>query len=657
MNRRGWLRKRRDGEGSEPFPPVQFALQERLEQLIEELNSSSASSTWLDPDRDAAGTVEIRNGRVVITDPVGRGPLPCIAPGSGVVVTVNGKVITGATPLKSGFRVEVSAPASDPSCSLSLEVAESRLEARLVVLKTRGRERVIDDAPPSPRLTVSASVVRETEPEPPTGDQVLELLRERGVTYGIDPSAVAAAIAGEGSTVVARGEPPVCGEDARIEYYFSPREFEVRQVGEEESLNPLDRYELVTVEEGAVLARKLPARPGMPGITVTGEILPPPAVRDLELKVGTGVGLFEEGCMAVATRPGRPILKNNVLSVLPVHTVEGDVDVKRGNLTFPGHVVVKGNVAPGIKIRVGGDLLIKGDVEKASIVAGANVKIGGSVIDTVVTAGGLDALGGALALRLEELSSELELLARAVVELKSHPGYQAVARELRTDGPIVRILLDRRFPNVPRLIAALLEPQNCPTQAAYEELQRLAARYTGLGPVDLDSVQEIEDDVAQLKERIAKYREDIGSPATLQVGYALNSSLEASGWVRVLGEGCINSVIQAGQGVRVSGRSGVFRGGSITSGGDVHVKSLGAPGGVATLVRFLAGRTVTAETVFANVTLKTGQQAVKVNADGRLMEAFVDGEGILRVEKLKPDRLKVAEGKPHEGGPSQLGVS
>ncbi|HHW14753.1 MAG TPA: DUF342 domain-containing protein [Firmicutes bacterium] len=605
--------------------------------MIDQVNARPKAFTPKDA-LESPGTVEIRDGRVIVRDPQGHGALPVIIPSPGVVVFVNGKVVSGAVPLKSDFSVELFAPPRPPACRLSLQLSSSKLKAKLIVQRVKGAEYSIEDAPPAPRVTVRASTVAELDPAPPTTDQVLALLKKEGVTYGIDYAAIAQALDHDGVTVIAKGDPPVPGEDARIEYYFSPDEYEIRRFSEDEQVDHWARRELVTVEEGTVLARKTPPRAGTPGITVTGDVIPVPPVKDHTLQAGPGVEIVDDGLTAVAARSGRPFLKNNVLSVLPVHVVEGDADLKTGSITFSGHVVIKGNVQPGIKVDAGGDVLIHGSAEQATIIAGGTVKVWGNLISSHVRAGGLDALGSSFVLKLEEFESALELLAKAVHELKSHVAYRTVAFELRDDAPIIRLLLDKKLNMIPQLIAALLELENSVSPEVADQLKYYAARYSQPGPVDLHSVEEIEADVEELKRMIANHRAHINLPANLRLSYALNSTMEASGWVRVFGSGCFNSHIRAGQDVEIGGLEGVFRGGSIISGGNVRVKSLGAPLGAATLVQFLPGKRVTAEVVYPNVTLKAGWQAIKVTSEGRLLEAFVDRDGVLRVEKLGPQR-------------------
>jgi hypothetical protein len=81
----------------------------------------------------------------------------------------------------------------------------------------------------------------------------------------------------------------------------------------------------------------------------------------------------------VAIVPGQPTVIKNGVKVNPVLDVE-NVDLSTGNLSFEGTVRVSGDVLTGMKMNVGGDVVINGTVEAAEIVAGGSVTVKGGVI-------------------------------------------------------------------------------------------------------------------------------------------------------------------------------------------------------------------------------------------------------------------------------------
>lgn len=207
----------------------------------------------------------------------------------------------------------------------------------------------------------------------------VERLKDAGVVYGIDEAAIEREVrSGEAgrSFVVARGVKPVRGDPARVELNFRP----------EADLKPLiledgrvDYYNLKLVEnvsKGQILARKIPATPGVPGMNVLGEVIPPLPGPDVQLRAGENVRLSDDGLTLEALIDGHPVLVGSAkVSVLPTYHVRGNVDLSTGNIEFSGNVIVSGDVTTGLEVRAGGDVEIHGTVDSALVEAGGNVVV------------------------------------------------------------------------------------------------------------------------------------------------------------------------------------------------------------------------------------------------------------------------------------------
>ena len=203
--------------------------------------------------------------------------------------------------------------------------------------------------------------------------------------------------------VIARGEQPKDGKDAEIEHVFealqSEKEKEREQKAEEvvAGKERVDFREMgkgpASVEPDTVLARKIPLVPAVDGFTVKGKPIPAKKSKDVELRrlAGQNTRVNDEGTEILATAGGMASRVGEKIAVLPVHTVDGDVDFKTGNVTFEGNLQVRGGVKPGFKITATGSVNIGGTVEGATIEAGGDVVITGGVVgqkEGVIRAGG-----------------------------------------------------------------------------------------------------------------------------------------------------------------------------------------------------------------------------------------------------------------------------
>jgi len=221
---------------------------------------------------------------------------------------------------------------------------------------------------------------------PPVGGRAITLadarkaLADADVTAGIDEEALARAVELADPTlavVVARGQPAVDGQNARIEYRFDVDPARQRPVELADGRVDYHNLNLIqNVKRGDVLAVKVPAESGVDGFNVRGERIPAKPGRDVQLPLGKGCEALADGLTIVAGVDGHVVLTGGrKIAVLPVYEVRGDVDLSTGNINFVGSVIVRGSLASGFEIRAEGDVTVDGYVDAGTIVAGGNVVI------------------------------------------------------------------------------------------------------------------------------------------------------------------------------------------------------------------------------------------------------------------------------------------
>ena len=198
-------------------------------------------------------------------------------------------------------------------------------------------------------------------------DAIKSFLRGQGVTHGHLEEAIASFVdypSYHERILVAEGTRPINGADAEILYNFSVRREGV-QLKEKNGRVDFKELNLVeNVEAGQILARKKPREDGVPGMTVTGRSLPAKAGRDVAIEIGKNVKLSDDGMNAISTIDGQVLLVAGKVNVEPVYTVDGDVNLKTGNILFLGTVYVKGNVEDGFTVKAAGNIEVMGSVGK-----------------------------------------------------------------------------------------------------------------------------------------------------------------------------------------------------------------------------------------------------------------------------------------------------
>lgn len=210
-------------------------------------------------------------------------------------------------------------------------------------------------------------------------EEIVAGLKSKNAFYGIKESVIGESIENELYSLpilVAEGDIPVEGKDADIKYHFKTSTDDIKFATEADGtvdFHKLDIFQSVVV--GQVLASKaLPTR-GKAGKTVTGRVIPARDGRDLKLLPGKNCHISEDGLQIISDINGQVVFKNGRINVEPILEITGDVDLTTGDINFPGNVIIFGNVKDTFKVYSGGNIEVKGNIEKAEVVAEGNIVV------------------------------------------------------------------------------------------------------------------------------------------------------------------------------------------------------------------------------------------------------------------------------------------
>lgn len=211
-----------------------------------------------------------------------------------------------------------------------------------------------------------------------TREGFLRDLSFRRIVYGVDEEMLNRHFSGNGiyctDIVIARGENPVQGTDARIEYMFDTEIQMHPQTKEDGSVDYFNMTTISQCKKGEVLARIIPEDPGVDGSDIYGNTIKPRTVKKENLRYGRNIQLSEDRLSISAEVDGHVSLIDGKVFVSNVYEVK-NVDVSTGNLEFEGSIEIGGDVKENFKVEAGGDVVINGTVEGATIIAGGNIII------------------------------------------------------------------------------------------------------------------------------------------------------------------------------------------------------------------------------------------------------------------------------------------
>jgi uncharacterized protein len=199
---------------------------------------------------------------------------------------------------------------------------------------------------------------------------VEEEIRKHGIREGIDRETARYLVSNKmfgNLMLIALGQDPIPGEDAKLEFHFDPNKVLTPNELESGNVDFKNLDNITNVGVGDLLVTKKPATNGESGRDVRGLPVAARSGKDVRIREGTNTVLTEDGNRLLAGTDGHVFLCNNVVHVENIYIVKGDVDFSTGNIDFAGIVIVNGFVREGFEVKADGNISVTGGVEGALV--------------------------------------------------------------------------------------------------------------------------------------------------------------------------------------------------------------------------------------------------------------------------------------------------
>ena len=214
-----------------------------------------------------------------------------------------------------------------------------------------------------------------------TAEAVDAAIEQRKIKEGRIEEAIARARTRDGYlrlTLIAKGRPPVDGTDGKVVSLIEALDPHWKE-DSKGKINFAEFNWLVNVDEGQDLCEIMEPTEGEDGFDILGKVLrgrngkPAPKVN------GKNTSYTEDGRYLRADTAGQLIHNGGKYLVNEVLTIKGDVDYSTGNIKSNNTVVIEGNIKPNFKVESKQDVVVKGTVEWATIIAGHDINVNGGI--------------------------------------------------------------------------------------------------------------------------------------------------------------------------------------------------------------------------------------------------------------------------------------
>ncbi len=213
-------------------------------------------------------------------------------------------------------------------------------------------------------------------------EHILSDAIKQGIGVALNVESIEQALIHSGENIlIASGKLAVMGEDGRLESLIPKMQDHNPHLNANGLTDFRDLGDILTVQAGDALLRRIPPTNGESGIDLSGKPIPAKPGQDVVLpkKIKGAIIDPNDPNILIAEMSGIPIYLNGELSVEQVYTVE-NVDLHSGNINFNGMVHVTNDVHAGMTIKASGDIYVDGTVEGAILDAGGDIVVKGGII-------------------------------------------------------------------------------------------------------------------------------------------------------------------------------------------------------------------------------------------------------------------------------------
>ncbi len=173
--------------------------------------------------------------------------------------------------------------------------------------------------------------------------------------------------------VACRGKSGVGGKGPYLFHSYKEASERIPQANlDKDSLDIRDLQNRSTVIAGQLVAEIRYKDAPQEGEDIYGAVVGPPPSEELALELGVGIEQ-KDGSKFYALEDGSPNFEDNTISISRTMIHKGDVNLRTGNIRFPGPVEIHGSVDQGAVVDVKGDLLIHGEVRGAEVRSRGNI--------------------------------------------------------------------------------------------------------------------------------------------------------------------------------------------------------------------------------------------------------------------------------------------
>lgn len=601
---------------------------EIIDNESEKINLSEKEIIQEPKEHTVSYGAKVEDGKIIIKEAENKDETITIKSCPGVDLFVNGEKTDKEVPVTSKDTIEYKFEEIKPIRNAEILITNDRMEAYINVKQVPTHVYELAYQEYHNNLVLSKKKIGDKYLPKYTSQEIKNLLSSKGIRYGIIQEEIEA-ITSEYNVenrLIAKGMPAQDDIPDEIQVLFQESEKAIDYGNSDEKIDYRNRFSIANAKVGDIIGKIIPGKAGSDGQDILGLPIKRKTAKRVVVKIGEGCKL-EDGTI-IATSEGKPAYKTNTFTVNKLYKVD-EVNLESGNIEFVGNVEIAGNVCEAMEVKAGNELHIGKSVESATVRASGEIVINGNALHSTVTAGCEN-------VERKQYLENLICLKSIITEISASTEQVKVNNLLgqRKDGEIIKILIENKFKTLPKVSKGILN-YNMSQGIQHSELMTfIINKLLGLGPLKIKSVKEFKELEEILEQEIQEIETLIVIPANIYIAYAQGSTIEASGSVYITGKGQYTSNITALNNIEFTSDNSACRGGALTAGSEIILKTVGSVAGVNTMLKVPKNGRIKAGIAYNNTIFCFGERQIVLDTSSKNVEAYVDKDGEIVIDKF-----------------------
>lgn len=506
---------------------------------------------------------------------------------------------------------------TESSREVNVIISEDKMKAYIKVEYTPEIEYKLKDREAFLNLAISTEILSENEPEHFTVSEIENILKEKGVVYGILEENLKLVLeGGSGEFLIAEGKKTINDIPSEIKLFFTPTQMMFPEIDSNENVDYKNLFRISNVNAGDKIAEIIPEVIGEDGRNIFGQVVKREYIRKMPINATSGCEIRDGDIVALID--GKAHIANRNVSVNPIYTIES-INMSTCNIKFYGDIEVYDSVDDNMSVNAGGSLDVSQNVNTSNVVTGGEITILGNAINSKILSGQIDIRKKEYVDVLTEFKNVILKMVEAIEQLN-------LKSKNFENSDFIRTLTENNFRDFQRLALNIVSLNIKNKTRRNKLVDYIKENVLGYNILNLNSLNDIFTIVNILDNEIDYYDKNIIVPLDIRIGYCQDCDIKGTGNIIIGGQGEYVSRLSAMKDIMFTKADSVARGGILSAGGNISAGIVGSRAYVQTTLMVPEYGRISAALAFRNTILSFGKVKMLLEEDYKNINVHFNSE-------------------------------